>query len=157
MYLDVPIAAVTDETEDLRLLALDTHFGEKYTTAGQYLKIKLDENLPVTLAARLTARGFDADTVRDEGLEGRTDEIVWQAAQQERRFLVTQDLDFSDTRKFRPGTHFGILLVRLPDSEQWRVSDYVDGWLTDRDAESWTGCVVVATPNKVRIIRPGKT
>ena len=77
------------------------------------MTIKLDENLPVTLAARLRSLGHQADTVRDEGLCGRDDETVWQAAQREGRFLVTQDLDFSDVRRFSPGTHFGILLVRM--------------------------------------------
>jgi predicted nuclease of predicted toxin-antitoxin system len=27
--------------------------------------------------------------------------------------IITQDLDFSDTRKFQPGTHHGIVLIRL--------------------------------------------
>jgi hypothetical protein len=39
---------------------------------------------------------------------------VWTAAQADGRFLVTQDLDFSDARKYAPGTHHGLLLVRLP-------------------------------------------
>jgi hypothetical protein len=41
-------------------------------------------------------------------------------AQRAGRFLVTQDLDFSDVRRFEPGSHHGLLLVRLPDAEQWR-------------------------------------
>lgn len=57
------------------------------------MRVKLDENLPVTLAARLQDLGHDADTVKDEGLSGHPDESVWRAAQQEGRFLVTQDLD----------------------------------------------------------------
>ena len=118
------------------------------------MKVKLDENLPVSLAVRLRQLGHDADTVRDEGLQERNDETVWQASQQEERFLITQDLDFSDTRKFVPGTHFGILLVRIPDLEQWRVSDYVAGWLSIPNASSWSRCVVVATPHKVRVLRP---
>jgi predicted nuclease of predicted toxin-antitoxin system len=118
------------------------------------MKLKLDENLPATAAILLRARGYDVDTVRDEGMTGHPDDAVWLAAQSEARFLVTQDLDFSDTRRFAPGTHCGILLVRLPDSEQWRVSDYLVAWLSDPDARSWARCVVVATPNKVRVIRP---
>jgi predicted nuclease of predicted toxin-antitoxin system len=118
------------------------------------MRLKLDENLPVTAATLLSARGFDVDTVRDEGMTGHPDDAVWRAAQSEARFLVTQDLDFSDTRKFAPGTHHGILLVRLPDAEQWRVNDYLIAWLSDPDARSWTRCVVVATPTKVRVIRP---
>lgn len=42
---------------------------------------------------------------------------TWAAAQAEDRFLVTHDLDFSDTRKFEPGKHAGVLIVRLPDSD----------------------------------------
>jgi hypothetical protein len=30
------------------------------------------------------------------------------------RVFITQDLDFSDARKYVPGTHHGLLLVRLP-------------------------------------------
>ena len=70
------------------------------------------------------------------------------------RLLVTQDLDFSDIRIFKPGTHHGLLLVRLPDSEQWRVGDYVCAWLSAPESPSWSGCIVVATKNKVRARRP---
>ena len=82
------------------------------------MKLKLDVNLPAPAAASLRARGYDADTVRDEGLGGSPDQTVWDAAQSEGRFLVTQDLDFSDTRRFAPGSHHGILLVRLPGDER---------------------------------------
>jgi predicted nuclease of predicted toxin-antitoxin system len=87
------------------------------------VKLKLDENIPQSAATRLAALGYDVDTVLDEQLGGRSDEHVWAAAQEEGRFLVTHDLDFSDTRKFEPGEHAGVLIVRLPDSEQWRVGD----------------------------------
>jgi predicted nuclease of predicted toxin-antitoxin system len=77
------------------------------------MKIKLDENLPTRLGALLESLGHLVDTVADEGLTGRPDADVWIAAQKEGRFLITQDLDFSDTRQFQPGTHSGLLLVRL--------------------------------------------
>lgn len=118
------------------------------------MKLKLDENLPLSVSIRLAAIGFDTDTVLAEGLGGRSDAEVWQAAQIAERFLVTQDLDFSDVRKFAPGTHHGILLVRLPDSEQWRIGDYLLGWFSTPDARTWERCFVVATVNKVRVLRP---
>ena len=37
------------------------------------MKIKLDENMPATLAAILTAYGHDTDTVHEEGLTGKSD------------------------------------------------------------------------------------
>jgi len=118
------------------------------------VKLKLDENIPATTAPRLVALGFDADTVLDEKLGGRPHNEVWAAAQAERRFLVTQDLDFSDSRKFEPGSHAGILIARLPDAEQWRIGDYVVGWLSSPDANTWQGALIVATPTKLRVLRP---
>lgn len=62
------------------------------------MKFKLDEYIPKSAPTRLAALGYDVDTVLDEQLGGRSDEDVWAAAQAEGRFLVTHDLDFSDTR-----------------------------------------------------------
>lgn len=121
------------------------------------MKIKLDENLPSSLAAALRNVGRDVDAVGDEGLSGAVDDDVWAAAQRDGRFLVTQDLDFSDIRKFTPGTHAGLLLVRVPDVEQWRVGEYVIAWLQGSDVESWRGCFVVGTPAKLRVVRPPST
>ena len=60
--------------------------------------IKLDENLPSRLVDALALFGHDVDTVHAEGLSGHSDGDVWQAAQVAERFLITQDLDFSDMR-----------------------------------------------------------
>jgi hypothetical protein len=77
------------------------------------VRIKLDENLPESLLATLADLRHNVDNVRSEGLSGQTDADVWQEAQKAERFLITQDLDFSDIRKFSPGTHHGLMLVRL--------------------------------------------
>ncbi len=118
------------------------------------MRIKLDENLPVSAAPRIAALGFDVDTVLDEQLKGRPDAEIWAAAQTASRFLVTQDLDFSDIRRFEPGMHEGLLLVRLPDADQWRIGDFLVAWLSQPDARTWHGCFVVATATKVRVRRP---
>lgn len=75
------------------------------------MKVKLDENIPVRLADELLPLGHDVDTVASEGLTGRPDGDVWSAARREERLLTAQDLDFSDVRQFKPGTHAGLLLV----------------------------------------------
>lgn len=117
------------------------------------MRIKLDENVPARAMARLSAVGHDVDTVNSEGLAGRSDLDVWQAAQGAERFLVTQDLDFSDIRRFAPGTLHGILWVRVPDEAQSRLADLLVGWFCGPECESWSRCFVVATLNKVRILR----
>ena len=52
------------------------------------------------------------------------------------------------------GTHAGLFIIRLPDSEQWRLGDYLVGWFAGPDVESWRRCFVVATPHKLRVLRP---
>ena len=74
--------------------------------------IKLDENLGRTHVQMLRDAGYDADRLHDEGLSGANDARVWQAVCEEDRLLITLDLDFSDVRKYPPGTHPGILLLR---------------------------------------------
>lgn len=117
------------------------------------MKLKLDENLPATAAERLRALGYDVDTAVDEGLGGHSDDDVWTTTQSAGRFLVTHDLDFSDTRRFAPGQHQGLMLVRLPESVQWRVGDYLVAWFSLPEARSWAGAVVVASPTKLRVLR----
>jgi predicted nuclease of predicted toxin-antitoxin system len=118
------------------------------------VRLKLDENLPATLGPALRILGFDADTVLDESLGGEPDAMVWAAAQAEHRFFVTQDLDFSDLRTFRPGTHAGILLIRLPENEHATLFDFVLACFGRADVRTWGGCFAAATPSKVRITRP---
>lgn len=95
------------------------------------MKIKMDENLPLQLATTLGSLGHDVHTTSAEGLAGRTDLEIWRTAQGESRFLITQDLDFSDVRRFTPGSHAGILLVvctRLAGTilcPVWRISSWL--------------------------------
>jgi predicted nuclease of predicted toxin-antitoxin system len=118
------------------------------------VKIKLDENLPERLVTELQMSGHDVDTVRAERLAGRDDSEVWQAAQSAGRFLITQDLDFSDMRRFAPGTHAGLLLVRLAQPGRDALIFRIATLLTTEQVDQWRGCLIVATDYKVRIKRP---
>lgn len=118
------------------------------------MKIKLDENLPGRLVAALANLGHDVDTVVFERLAGQHDHAVWQAAQGANRFLITQDLDFSDIRRYTPGTHRGLLLVRLRFPGRTALFDRIQSLFAAEDVSEWTGCLIVATERKLRIRRP---
>jgi predicted nuclease of predicted toxin-antitoxin system len=120
------------------------------------MKIKLDENLPARLARRLGLLGHEVQTVGDEGLEGRLDAPVWQAAQREGRFLITQDMDFSDLRRFVPGSHYGILLIRLHAPKRRGLIRRIENLFRQEDASEWAQCLVVATEGRLRVRRPAK-
>ncbi len=117
------------------------------------MRVKLDENMPVALGDALAALGHDAETVAAEGLKGASDPVVWRVAQSEGRFFVTQDLHFSDARVYQPGTHAGILLVRLRNPEWKVILERVCDLFGTADVADWSGCLVVATDHKVRVRR----
>lgn len=79
------------------------------------------------------------------------DPDVWRAAQQEGRFFITQDLDFSDVRRFRSGTHAGLLLVRLARPGRVALMRRILQAFEREDADKWSGCFVVLTALKLRI------
>jgi predicted nuclease of predicted toxin-antitoxin system len=117
------------------------------------MKIKLDENIPARLVSSLTTLGHDVDTVIREKLGGRDDPTIWEGAQVTERFLITQDLDFSDVRKFAPGTQQGPLLVRLRDPGRNALVRRIQAIFKTEDIESWEGCFVIATDRKIRVRR----
>ncbi|MDE3135372.1 MAG: hypothetical protein KGL59_02255 [Acidobacteriota bacterium] len=79
---------------------------------------------------------------------------MWDAAQREGRFLITQDLDLSDVRLFAPGSHEGVLLVRLQSPSRRNLSERVEEIFQQENVEDWAGRFVVATERKVRFRRP---
>ena len=118
------------------------------------MKIKLDENLPERVVAGLAALGHDTDTVTGEGLGGATDEKLWPQVQRAARFLITKDLGFSDERLYPPGSHQGILVLRLSDDRSSAAAERLTGVFRDEAVEAWAGCLVVVSDHKVRVRRP---
>ena len=118
------------------------------------MKIKLDENLPVRLSQALSQLGHDVDTAMEEGLIGKDDSVIWEAAQEHQRLLITQDLDFSDLRQYQPGSHAGIVLVRLRDPSGAALFERVTRIFEEGRPEEWCGAFIVATDHKLRIRSP---
>jgi predicted nuclease of predicted toxin-antitoxin system len=118
------------------------------------MKIKLDENMPAALAQRLAKLGHEVNTVLEEGIGGSSDEVVWETVQDEGRFPITQDLDLSDLRRYAPGTHNGVMLVRLRRPGRLALRDRVEAAFRSEDASRWPRCFVVLTENKLRVRRP---
>ena len=116
--------------------------------------VKLDENLSNTHAEFLRQAGYDCDRVTDEELSGAEDDRIWQRVCTENRFFITLDLYFSDIRKFSPGTHPGILLLRPSNRSRQAVLELLDRLLSEQRLENWQGCLVVADERQTRVRCP---
>lgn len=115
--------------------------------------IKLDEDLPRTLAELLIAAGHGVATVVEQGLGGASDAALWPILQAENRFLITADKGFADIRIHPPGTHAGVLLMRPDEDGIPALVALLKALLEQHDLARLVGTVSVATPRGIRIRR----
>ena len=74
--------------------------------------VKLDENLGARGQNLLKRAGFDVATVQEQNLAGAPDLHLIQVCQQEKRCLITLDLDFSNPIQFPPQDYAGVVVLR---------------------------------------------
>ena len=118
------------------------------------MRLKLDENLGLAPKILLQQAGHDAERVTDESLSGAPDDVVWERACSERRLFITLDLRFSDRRKYPPGSHPGIILLRLLSRSRPAAVTALRRLLEEHVLESLAGCLAVVEEHRTRISRP---
>jgi predicted nuclease of predicted toxin-antitoxin system len=118
------------------------------------VKFKLDENLPVSSAAVLASAGHDVDTVPAEELAGAPDPDVVAAASGAGRILVTLDIGLGDIRAYPPGSHAGIVVLRLPDQSADTVTKAIGDLAGLAESAALAGAVVVMQHGLLRIRHP---
>ena len=79
---------------------------------------------------------------------------IHQRAVEEGRIVVTADLDFSNALRFPPGSHPGIVVLRVPG--EWTLSRQAERVVTgiSEVAEKAEGAIVVIEAGRVRIFEP---
>lgn len=120
------------------------------------MKIKLDENLPRSAAAILSDAGHDVDTVLDEDLGGADDPTVSRAATESGRLILTLDRGFGDIGRYPPGSHAGILVLRIDDHSRSAVADTIAELAQRVDLDGLAGCVAVYRDGALRVRRAGQ-
>jgi predicted nuclease of predicted toxin-antitoxin system len=115
------------------------------------VKFKLDENLSPSLAELFTSAGHDAHSVVDQGLGGATDPAVLLYCTQESRVLVTFDLDFTNIQAHPPGTHAGIVVLRLATQSHALAAAALVRVLALLPGNSLAGSLWIVEDHRVRI------
>lgn len=115
------------------------------------MRFKIDENLPVEIAEILRDRKFDADTVKEENLSGKSDEYISEVCLRENRILVTLDLDFSDTRVYPPDKYPGFIVIRLKNQSKNNIIIIFSKMIPFLQKENVQNRLAVLKENKIRI------
>lgn len=116
------------------------------------MKFKLDENFGTRSQWLFRAAGHDVVTVREELLEGATDRRLFNVCKDEKRCLITLDLDFSNVVRFPPHTSAGIAVIRLPQNSNLVVIEKViKRFLNAIEREPISGQLWIIETDRIRI------
>ncbi len=115
--------------------------------------IKLDEPLSNSLCELLRSSGYEAATVTDQGWGGLRDSALWPHLLREQAFLITVDKGFGDIRVYPPGSHAGILILRVERESFVAYRHLLQTVLQQYRLEALSGSITVAAPGRVRIRR----
>lgn len=119
------------------------------------LRILLDQNIPPVVCEFVRRRRPDWEVrhVNDVGLNGATDEAIFQWAQKDRSIVVTFDEDFADARMYPAGSHAGVIRLRV-----WPTTIENTEFALERLFESVTdqdlmGALAIVDDLKIRVRR----
>lgn len=115
------------------------------------MKLKLDENLDVRLAAPLRQAGHEVATVREQDLAGIDDQGLYAHCGSEARVLVTLALDFANVLRYPPHASGGVVVLRGPDDLLPTLRILIDTLVRALTSGSPTGRLWVVEPGRVRI------
>lgn len=77
------------------------------------MRLKLDENIGRSGIDFLRQRGHDVATVREQGLAGAADSVVFWVCVAESRTLITLDRDFGQVLRFPPSRTAGVVVLEV--------------------------------------------
>jgi predicted nuclease of predicted toxin-antitoxin system len=116
------------------------------------MRLLVDENLSVRIAARLAEAGHDAVHVTSVGLGSTDDAVILEAAADARQVVLTADADFSTMLALQNHRRPSVLMLRSSDhltpDEQ---ADLVLRTLEQVGDELEDGAVASVTPERIRI------
>lgn len=115
------------------------------------MKFKIDENLPVEIAALLRQTGHEAATVLEERLGGVADSYIASVCHREERVMVTLDTDFADIRVYPPGEYSGIVVLRLRRQDKPHVLGVFTRLMLMFSSEPLEGYLWIVEEERIRI------
>jgi predicted nuclease of predicted toxin-antitoxin system len=116
------------------------------------VKFKLDENIGRRGQELIRAFGHDVMTVRDQDLQGVTDENLFEVCRAEGRALITLDRDFGQVLRFPPEKSAGIIVLEIgPGATLQGILDRLRDLLEFVKTRAVAGTLWIVEPGRVRI------
>ncbi len=117
------------------------------------IRFLIDEDLPRSTANLLREAGFESVDVRDIGLRGAKDDVIFLRAKEENYIIITGDLGFANSLRYPLGSHPGILIARFPNEMSPEKLNGILVNIIKNIQEDLPGNLTIVEPDKVRIRR----
>lgn len=116
------------------------------------MKLFLDENVPRSIIRELLELGFETEHAAEVGLRGATDKEIASCAKKQKAILVTKDLEFGSLIAYPPGTHYGLIILRLsPSAGTAEISRALKEFLTSIKPQNLPGYMYVLELGHYRV------
>jgi predicted nuclease of predicted toxin-antitoxin system len=116
-------------------------------------KFLIDADTPYS-AVEVFTLGFaqDALHVRDVGLGDADDSKIFAYAQANGMVIVGRDLGWSNLLDYPPGSHHGLIVLRLPNTFQAeQIKAVLHAFLQDVNINEVKGALTIVEPGRYRI------
>ena len=100
--------------------------------------------------------GYDIIKASDAGLQKASDEEIALFCKKENRIILTLDNDFTSLYRFPPGTHKGIVVFKISPFIPATLLNALKPLVERKAFTQFKDALVIASRNKIRIVRPGK-
>ncbi|MFP4151103.1 MAG: DUF5615 family PIN-like protein [Candidatus Aenigmatarchaeota archaeon] len=115
------------------------------------MKFFFDENMPLSSAEALSDLGHEVEHVRTAGMCGADDEEIAEYAKEEKAVLVTKDKEFGNILLYPKGSHYGLVIVRLPYSyAAEKITGHLEQFVRGIDLEELVGYITVLELGRYR-------
>ena len=112
----------------------------------------IDEDMPRSTGKILAQHGYEVKDIRDFGLRGSSDEVIFKFAQREKAIILTGDKGFGNIKHIPVGTHYGIVLTRFPnDMPPNEINRHLIEKLGKLTEEDFSGNLIIIDSEKIRI------
>jgi len=115
------------------------------------MKFLLDENISPKTAHFLKELGYNAVHVRDVKLKGASDEKIFEYAKQYNFVSITVDRDFGNILDYPPGTHPGIIRLKIRYMPSERVNSVLQNFLKELNIEDIRGNLAILEEDRYRL------
>ena len=116
------------------------------------MRFLLDENIPFSVLDIITNSGFEAEHVRNIGMQGSGDKQVAEYAKKQKAVLITKDLEFGNLLIYPKNSHYGLLILKLPYTfSAKQISKVLKEFLTKIDIKELVNSITILEIGKYRI------